>query len=152
MSSYNGSVTISADAQSVFDFVSNPENLPQFVPGIQQADIGVGDAIHIQGECPHGPYKGVGSLHLEPDEFRMRWDSRANLNYRGSLQVIPKEGICVLTLFLDFNPGMEKRSNEEFEPILKHHPGKIQETLEQTLQAIKRLCEHAAIASRASLH
>src|ERR1051325_2138157 len=96
MSSYQGSMSVRADPKLIFEFVSNPENLPKFVACISQADLGFGNALHVRGECPHGKFFGVGTLHVEPEEMRVRWDSRANINYRGTLKVMEAEDHAVV--------------------------------------------------------
>ena len=87
MSSYQGSTSVNADAQSVFTFVSSPENLAKYVPCISHADLGYGGVVHVRGECPHGQFRGVGGFNVDEENLRLRWDSRANLNYRGWLHV-----------------------------------------------------------------
>jgi hypothetical protein len=141
MSSYQGSTSVRADAQTVFTFVSNPENLAKYVPCIRHADVGYGDVVHIQGECPHGDFRGVGGLFVDAENLRMRWDSRANLKYRGWLQVTDHEDESLVSIHLEFDPGMEPKSNEEFTHVLKDHPPTIQQTLDEALLRIKRSCE-----------
>jgi len=141
MSSYQGSTSVQADAKAVFGFASNPENLAKFVPCIAQADGGLGDVIHVRGTCPHGDFLGVGSLLVEADSYRMRWNSRANLNYRGWLHVTDDGESSEVTIHLEFDPGMDFGANREFSHVLKEHPRTIQETLEEALSRLKHCCE-----------
>src|SRR5438045_2394083 len=65
MSSYLGSASVRADAKAIFDFVSNPENLPKFVGCFTHSDLGFGDVIHVKGKCPHGNFVGVAGYELD---------------------------------------------------------------------------------------
>ena len=49
------SVSIDADPRAVYGFVSNPENLPRWAPGLCQAVRRVGDDWIV--ETPQGPLK-----------------------------------------------------------------------------------------------
>jgi hypothetical protein len=143
MSSYQASASVKADAKTIFAFVCNPDNFAKFVPCISQADTGYGDVIHIEGECPHGPFRGVGGYHIDEENNRMRWDSRANLNYRGWLQVNAHEDDSMVLIHLEFDPGVDRQSNKEFTHVLKDHPQTIQSGLEETLARIKANFEEA---------
>lgn len=145
MSSYQGSTSVDADAQTVFDFVSNPENLPKYVPCLTQASLGYGNVIRVEGDCPHGHFRGVGGFVVEPDNLRIHWDSRANLNYRGWMQVVDHGEHATLSIHLEFDPGLDRDSNVEFSHVLKDHPKTLQEALDQTLVLIKNACEGALV-------
>lgn len=143
MSSYLGTVSVRADAKAVFDFVSKPENLEHYVPHVTRCDFGAGDVVHLEGECPNGSYRGVAGLIVDRDELWMRWESRANLNYRGWLHVKPTESGSEVTLHLDFGPGLDAPLNGTFDHLLRHHPGTIQDMIDETLGRIKGYCEVA---------
>jgi hypothetical protein len=143
MSSYQASESVKADAKNIFAFVSDPTNLPSYVPCMSHADSGFGDLIHVQGECPHGPFRGVGGYHIDEENRRMRWDSRANLNYRGWLQVNDHGDHSVVMIHLEFDPGVDQTSNREFVHVLKEHPPTIQAGLEEALARIKAKFEGA---------
>ena len=143
MSSYQGSTSVRADVHAIFEFVTNPEKLSLYVPCIQQADHGHGDVIHIKGECPHGPFRGVGGFSVDAENFRMRWDSRANLNYRGWLQLADHGDETAVLIHLEFDPGMDRSANEEFSHLLKEHPNTIQGAIDEALSRIKHICENA---------
>lgn len=143
MSSYQGSTSVRADAKAVFDYVSNPENLPQFVPHIQHADCGFGDVLHISGECPHGAFRGVGGFIVDAEELQMHWDSRANLNYRGWLRVTEHGEESSVTVHLEFNPGLDSSSNKDFIHVLREHPQAVQAALDEALSRIKSHCERS---------
>lgn len=143
MSSYQGSTSVQADAKSVFDFVSRPENLPQYVPFIQQADCGYGDVLHISGECPHGAFRGVGGFLTDPEAMSMHWNSRASVNYRGWLHVTDHEDHCLVVIHLEFDPGLDAEANKEFHRVLKEHPASMQSAIDQALGTIRSRCEQA---------
>ncbi|HVT14282.1 MAG TPA: hypothetical protein VHE55_18610 [Fimbriimonadaceae bacterium] len=121
--------------------MSNPENLARYVPHVSQADAGHGDAIHIRGACPHGDFFGVGSFHVDAENLKMRWDSRASIHYRGSLQIFDHGDHSEVSIHLEFDPGMERSTNSEFGHLIKEHPGTIQGNLEEALARIKSICE-----------
>ena len=141
MSSYLGSVAVRAGAKDIFAFVTNPDNLPKYVRCISQSDAGIGNVLHIKGQCPHGTFFGVAGFEVDEEHLKMRWDSRANLHYRGSLHIVEREADCSVTIHLEFDPGTDRSANEEFGHLLKEHPMSIQDMLDETLDRIKHLCE-----------
>lgn len=143
MSSYQGSTSIQADANLVFGFVSNAENFSKFVPHVQRADVAAGGVIHISGNCPHGDFRGVGTIHVESDIKRLRWESRANLHYRGWLHVLDRGDHSEVALHIEFDPGPDIVTNKDFSHLLKDHPSTIQEDLNEALARIKAFCEPA---------
>ncbi len=144
MSSYQSSTVVRAKPEDIFGFVSKPENISKYVSCIKQADLGVDDALHIKGKCPHGDFRGVGALHIETELLRMRWDSRANLYYRGWLKVADHGDHATVTIHVEFDPGADLDSNKEFAHLLRDHPTAIQEDLDKALAQIKKVCESVA--------
>ncbi|HTQ08446.1 MAG TPA: hypothetical protein VMI31_00095 [Fimbriimonadaceae bacterium] len=146
MSSYQSSTSVNADPHFIFEFIAKPENINRYVPCIESADLGMGDVIHIKGACSHGEFRGVGGFHVDEEHLRLRWDSRANLNYRGWIKVTPAEGHAEVALFLEFDPGMDLSANREFAHLLKEHPVSIQDEMGKALSHIKEICESALAA------
>jgi hypothetical protein len=141
MGAYQAMTVVSADARAVFDFARNPENFSKFIPHVSRADIGALDAVHIYGECPDGPFSGVGTIRIDEDLMRMHWDSQAHVKYRGWLAVLDYDDGAHVTINLDFEPGPDNASNERFRRLLRDHSGAMQEALEDALAAIKAECE-----------
>jgi ribosome-associated toxin RatA of RatAB toxin-antitoxin module len=49
MSEYEQSLTMQASPQAVFDFVSNVQNLPHFMPTTQRAQALEGEQVRVEG-------------------------------------------------------------------------------------------------------
>ena len=88
MSEYERSLTIQASPQSVFDFVSNVQNLPRFMPTTQSAQALEGDHVRVAGEVRGHIYAADGSFHADPTARRLEWRADEGY-YAGWLQVQP---------------------------------------------------------------
>lgn len=140
MSDYKNSVTIQAPAQAVFDFVSDPENMPEFLPTLKEAHAGEGDHIEMKGSVAGHDYRTTGEMHLDPDEREMHWGSDEN-SYRGQLKVTGDDSRSELSIRLDFHDDETERKIAERSPKGRQS---IQDALVNSMDTIKRLCESGA--------
>jgi|GEM_PF-3131447 len=140
MSEYQLSGPVNAPARQVFDFVSTPENFPKFVPTVREANHDGMGGVRIEGDCPAQHYRGGASLRVDHDLMRMHWDSQANLDYRGRIEVAGEESATV-SIYLAFKPAPDNQHNDEFRRLLRDRSGAMQEALEDALTAIRAECE-----------
>lgn len=142
MSEYSYAIEVEAPVDEVFDFVSNPENMPRFLPTLKEAHVEEGDHVSIKGEAEGHSYKTEGEFHLDPDERTMHWSSEARHKYRGELHVTGDRVHSTVSCHLSFEPGepMEQKMRQE-KPDAEQE---IQAALEKALNSVKSICEREA--------
>jgi uncharacterized membrane protein len=140
MQEFESATTINALPDHVFAFVSDLNNLPQYLPTVQRVQAESGNRIRIQGQMPGENYNETGFFYVDPQNQRMEWGSDGANGYQGWLQVQPISGnACEITVHLSFDPQgeslrkMDQRSGDRTQAI--------NDGLEKTLQSIKKLCE-----------
>ena|SRR5579871_1823482 len=130
MDSYERTIAMEVDPDEVFGFVSNPENLPQFLPTLHRAEKLQGERIRIQGVSHGHPYDTEGTFHVDKGARRIEWGSEGDHSYSGWLQVRQGDAtpfVSEVTIELEFSqtPGGENRGEE------------VLATIEQVLEAIR---------------
>lgn len=77
-------------AERVWNLVSDPERLAEWVPTAAQARPAGPERVHLQGESHGHPYNLDARLTADPSTRRLEW-SDTNGSYRGWLQVVAAE-------------------------------------------------------------
>lgn len=135
VSEYESSIVVEAPKDRVYEFVTTPQNMPQYLPTLKEAGADGPDRLHIRGEAGGHSYDTDGFFHLEQEKGRMSWGSDGKHKYRGWLQVDGDESKSNVTVHLLFGPGDRTEQKIEAE-----HEG-IEDGLKQALQSIKSICE-----------
>lgn len=140
MSDYQHSVDILAPPQDVYEYVSNPDNFPAFLPTLRNAEAKESGAIEMSGQVEGHPYKTRGEFHLDPDERAMHWGSESS-EYHGQLQVTGDGLNSQLSVKISFADGSDTE-----EKIRQRSEGStpIQDALIHALEAVKQQCETAS--------
>lgn len=138
MSDFNATREINCPADDLFEYVSNPENMPEYLPTVRHAECQGEDRVRMQGESPGGSYDSDGHYRVNDEEMRMDWGSDGDNAYSGWLHVRDMGGRCLLEVNLRFEAreGQEERFNE-----LAQRKDAIQRGLEQCLESIAMVCE-----------
>lgn len=83
MSEYEASLPIAVSADRLFAVLRDPEQVPRWVPVIDEASSSGPDALHVEGE--------VGDRdtlwRAQDDQRRVEWGSRGTGEYAGWVQV-----------------------------------------------------------------
>lgn len=142
MSEYQQSIEIMANADEVFEFVSSPENMPKFLPSVNEARATGDDQVHMAGSAKGHPYEVDGSFHLDPDERAMHWSSDGLHKYHGELHVTGDEARSTVSVHLTFEPGEKMKEAVELENGDADQA--VDQALTKSLESIKQICEGAA--------
>jgi uncharacterized membrane protein len=86
---FEESMTIDAPADRVFDFVSNVQNLPKYLPTTRNAQSQPGDRVRVQGRAEGHDYDSDGYLRKDREHFRLEWGADERY-YKGRLEVQPR--------------------------------------------------------------
>jgi uncharacterized membrane protein len=140
MQDFEQSETINAPADRVFDFISEVNNFPQYLPTVQKAEAVGADRVRLQGEAGGRKYDDTGYFEADKPSRRMEWKSDDGSGYHGWLQVSPGyKDSCEVTVHLSFNT--DSQAMREMDKGAGHHEQAMNDGIEKTLQSIKRLCE-----------
>jgi uncharacterized membrane protein len=91
MASYQESMSISASADQVFDFIADIRNLPKYIPTTKSAqpDDEGGERVQVQGEAHGHQYNADGYLRADRQNHRLEWGADEQY-YSGRMEVQPK--------------------------------------------------------------
>jgi len=92
-----------ADAERVFDIVSDVEHLDRWLPDMVSVHPSGAQAVDVDVTRPEGEHHGNGTLGIQRDQLRMEWGRRGAADYAGWLQVAHAHGgRSSVTLHLSF--------------------------------------------------
>jgi uncharacterized protein YndB with AHSA1/START domain len=142
MSEFETSSPIDAPADRVFGFVSEPRNLPRYLPTVHEAASEPGERIRLEGEGQRGRYASDGYFHVLNDQRRMEWGADGTSLYRGWLSVesdVRERSRCTLTVHLSFDDSAThaasgRSSREDREAA-------IRQQLEEAVDQVRMICE-----------
>jgi uncharacterized protein YndB with AHSA1/START domain len=133
MGDYEHTTTIRRDPESVFAYLSQAGNLPQYFDSMERAEPTGGDDVHVVAEVEGHRYEGEAWMHADADAKSLRWGAGDSGAYHGELFVIgvgDVESKVRVTLHTEHHDG----------------PG-IEAGLQQTLANIKRELDGSATES-----
>jgi uncharacterized protein YndB with AHSA1/START domain len=141
MGQFEASKTVQAPPQQVFEFISNPSNLPQYLPTVHNAQPQGQERVRVQGEAAGHHYDSDGFYHIDQNSMHMEWGSDGENAYRGWMQVQDQDSgsSAQVTVHLSFKPRPEMK--EQMAQQSGSNDKTIQEGLEKALASIKNLCE-----------
>lgn len=141
MSEYEHTITVNSRPQQVFDFVSDVNNLPKYLPTVKNAMPQGKDRVRVQGEAAGHQYDSDGYFNVYKSRQRMEWGSDGENHYRGWLEVKDSEAgaSAAVTVHLSFEPRPDIAEKYDQQSGDRHRT--IQEGLNNALQSIKNLSE-----------
>jgi uncharacterized protein YndB with AHSA1/START domain len=97
---------VAAPPDAVYAAISDPANLPRFVPQITAIrPSGVG-RVEVDARYEGRVQHGEASFNTDDSEHRIDWSTPSG--YRGWMKVDPDDGGSRLTLFLETRHGSER--------------------------------------------
>lgn len=140
MPEYESTAAIGAPPQAVFDFASNPDNLPKYTPTLKEARVPEEGRIHATSRIRGQEHAANGYFRVDPGARRMEWGSDGNRDYCGWLQVRAADGGCEVTIHIHLNPPPDETAEMErmTEGDMDSH---MEESLERALVSIRNHME-----------
>ncbi len=141
MPEYEHSQTIQAPPEAVFAFVSQVQNLPQYLPTIKAAEPQGPERVQVHGEARGHQYDNDGHFRADEARRRLEWGSDRPDTYSGWLTVADADGAggaSQVTVHLTFGPQSRTPENIEQEEGSQRP---IQEGLEAALLSIQNIVE-----------
>lgn len=140
MSQYEHTATVNSSPEQVFDFVSNIDNLPRYLPTVKNAMSQGRERVRVQREAGEHHYDSEGYYRVDKTRHRIEWGSDGEHQYHGWLEVKADEAAATtVTVHLSFDPRPDIAEKYDQQSGDRHHT--IQEGLEKALQSIKNQCE-----------
>ncbi|HZB84376.1 MAG TPA: SRPBCC family protein [Rubrobacteraceae bacterium] len=151
MTEYQRTQTIDASAGEVFAWLSDVNNLPQYLPPVVDASIegasaegSPGQRVRATLEYPGGAgtFDAEGYFAVDDDRRRMEWGAEVQRDYSGWLEVAEDaDGHSQVTVHLNFGersvePEVREQTLEERDPLA--------EGIAATLESIRRQIEEGS--------
>lgn len=139
---FEQSTTVAAPADSIFDFISDVRNVPQYLPTVKSAQPQQGERIRTQGQAGDRSYDSDGHFRVDKQARRLEWGSDGENDYRGWLEVHGKgDSQSQVKVHIHYSPKpetlqrmVERSPNHSFESVMN-------EGISKTLESIKQICE-----------
>ena len=148
---YEQSQAIDAPPDEVFDWLSDVDNLPKYLPPVIDSSVegpsaeGVpGERIRTALEYPggDGTFESEGYLSIDERERRMEWGAEAERDYSGWLTVANHgEGGSEVVVHLSFGERSAEPEIEDQSPEGEHP---MAEGISATLESIRRQIEEGS--------
>lgn len=142
MSEFESTATINSPAERVFGFVSDPRNLPRFLPTVHRAEPEPGERVRLEGDGSRGHYESDGYFHVLNDQRRMEWGADGSSQYRGWLSVEPEprdRNRCSLIVHLSFDEQASRAASKQ--PSQQDRESVIRQQLDEAVDQVRILCE-----------
>lgn len=139
---FEQSITVAAEADGIFDFISDVKNVPQYLPTVKNAQPQQGERIRTQGQVGDRSYDSDGHFRVDKQARRIEWGSDGENDYSGWLEVQGSGGSqSQVKVHIHYAPKpetlqrmVENSPNHSFESVMN-------EGISKTLESIKRICE-----------
>ena len=139
---FEQSITVAAGADSIFDFISDVKNVPQYLPTVKNAQPQQGERIRTQGQAGDRSYDSDGHFRVDKQSRRLEWGSDGENDYSGWLEVQGSGGSqSEVKVHIHYAPKpevlqhmVERSPEHSFESAMN-------EGISKTLESIKRICE-----------
>jgi uncharacterized membrane protein len=87
MGDYEQTTTVSADADALFRYLSDVNNLPDYFAAMKSAEPAGGEAVHTVAEVDGTEREGEAWFTADEEARSIRWGSQGESHYGGELQV-----------------------------------------------------------------
>lgn len=139
MSQYERTLAVDATPDEIFAYVSDLNNLPEYLPTVHHAEPQQNERIRIQGKAAGHKYDSDGYFRVDTTARRMAWGSDGDNNYSGWLTVNKADQASTVTVHLSFEPKPEEE--EEFAKPTGDRDTTINQGIDASLQSIKNIIE-----------
>ena len=115
MGDYEGSTTVDAPVDDLFEFLSKVENLPRYMERMTEAHSLAGDEVSVEARIEPGDagtdgedgsedgertVRGEAWFRIDADARKLEWGAEGPHDYRGELEVTASDGGSTVTVRL----------------------------------------------------
>lgn len=148
MSQFSTQINIDAPAEEVFAFVTDFNNMSEYLPTVKKAMPAGNGQIRLQGEVNGHTYDSTGWYQTHEMNRTLLWGAKGANEYSGDLEVMAQGDKSVLTINLKFD-ALPEVSPEDRKKLEAHEP-EIKKGLDEAGKRVKELCEQAFVPSAAN--
>lgn len=111
MTEHQSSIIVDLPADVVFGYLSDVENLPEYLPRMTEAHKAGEGSIEVTAALPDdgdGPREvgGTATFEIDADTRDLRWGSKGDRDYGGRIGVEPaSDTSCTVTVALRWHHG-----------------------------------------------
>ena len=135
MGDFTGTTTVSASAESVFDYLADVSNMPKYFSRMTSARPGTGDEVQTTAKMPDGSeVEGAAWFRVDADARHIEWGSEGPNDYHGHVDVTADGDESSVEVHL--HTTRVEDGNVE-----------VQDGVRETLSNIRRLVEGTGAAS-----
>ena len=109
MGDYEHTTTVSAEADTLFRYLSDVNNLPDYFAAMKSAEPTDGDAVHTVAEVDGSEREGEAWFTAEEETRSIRWGAQGPNHYGGELEVTGAAGGSQVTVRLHTEHGNEEQ-------------------------------------------
>ena len=138
MPDFKDSIEVNASKQEIVDYVSNVENMSDYLPTVKEASMETEDRVHMRVNINGEDHEDTGFFRVVGDD-RLEWGSEDH-DYKGAMIFSGSGDTTNVSIELHINPppaldkAMDENSGGEW-------PSKIQSGITNALRAIKTQVE-----------
>ena len=130
MGDYQRSAKVKASPDSLFDYLSDVQNLPKYFSHMTSAEKSGPDEVHTTANVHGKETSGKAEFHVDKQSRQIRWSSEGPNNYHGELEVKGEGKASEVTVKLH----TERKEGQE-----------IEQGLQRTLDNIVKLVEKDSV-------
>ena len=128
MAEYRSSTDVAAPVDTVFDYLADVDNLPDYFARMRSAERTGDEEVHTVAEGPHGEtYEAEAWFRVDPDRRRLEWGSEGESHCSGHLEVTSDDGGARVEVAI----STEHTGTEEVQQGLDATVATIKEKVEQ---------------------
>ena len=87
MSDYRARIDLDADANAVFDYLSDVANLPKYFERMTSAEATDGESVRVTAQLGERTVEGAAWFRVDRQDRTLAWGSEGPGNYHGRLSV-----------------------------------------------------------------
>lgn len=136
MAEYRSTTDVAAPADTVFDYLADVDNLPDYFARMRSAEPTGEEEVRTVAEGPHGEtYEGEAWFRVDPDRRRLEWGSEGQSHYSGHLEVTSVGGGARVEVAI----STEHTGGDE-----------VQRSLDETVATIRQQVEQQGVVENPS--
>jgi uncharacterized membrane protein len=120
MGDYEQTTTVSADADALFRYLSDVNNLPDYFAAMKSAEPAEGDAVHTVAEVDGTEREGEAWFTADEEARSIRWGAQGESHYSGELEVTGAESGSQVTVRLHTQHGDDQAITDGLTETLAH--------------------------------
>ncbi|MCU0552193.1 MAG: SRPBCC family protein [Leptolyngbya sp. Prado105] len=138
---FEQSIQVNAQADNIFQYLSDVRNVPQYLPTVTNAQPQSGERIRTQGHAGDHEYDSDGHFRIDQQRKRLEWGSDGENEYGGWMEVKGNGNQSEVKVHIHYAPSSETKQHMEEQSPQHSFESAMNEGIGKTLKSIKQICE-----------